>query len=120
MHFFHGQNSLLSKLLNKKPKSAQALGMPVMKPNDFRAIKIVSSDKRMCEAAKALSDKVYLCREAPWLPLDLCTNSNNCFCRYTHLDDRRSAMRRDVDNGLPGFGVDTERRRRGDRRRSLA
>ncbi len=107
----------LFKRKTKTKTSAKSKGQTnkVLK-SDFRAVKIVPATVA-CEAAKLLADTVYLTREAPLLPLTDCSNSTTCACKYKHLQDRRSQLRRDSDNGLPEKFVDDERRMTRDRRR---
>jgi len=50
-----------------------------------------------CARAAALSDKRFLGREAPALPLKGCTLSAACNCMYKHYVDRRAGPRRDEE-----------------------
>ena len=74
--------------------------------------------KLFCAAAKRSRNKRYLAAEAPRLPLDHCSRSGNCDCRYRHLDDRRQAPRRLSETGMPAQlqMQSTERRARVSRR----
>ena len=90
------------------------------KRTDFRAVTIMCHKKRGCRPVLELAGKVYLCDDAPWLPLVNCNKRDQCKCYYSHQDDRRTELRRDRDNGLPGIRVERERRRRKDRRKSVA
>ena len=74
--------------------------------------------KKTCRPVAALAGNVYLCDEAPWLPLSNCNMRDECKCYYVHQEDRRTELRRDRDNGLPGIRVDRDRRRMKDRRKS--
>lgn len=51
-----------------------------------------------CEHATAMSEQIYLAKEAPHLPLPECTESD-CRCHYLFLDDRRSGEDRRVNLG---------------------
>ncbi len=46
-----------------------------------------------CDRVAAISDQVFLSREAPELPLPNCTEEN-CNCHYVFSDDRRSGLDR--------------------------
>ncbi|TVZ38229.1 hypothetical protein P886_2589 [Alteromonadaceae bacterium 2753L.S.0a.02] len=102
---------------NTASRSTAASSPSTFNDGDYRAVKILYS-RQACDEVKALQDNVYLCGEAPWLPLSGCTSKSECRCRYLRLSDRRTYNRRDSDNGLPGALVSSERRRLGDRRRS--
>lgn len=43
-----------------------------------------------CEAIQWLKDKRYLSREAPQLPINMCSNPEKCKCKYNFHNDRRS------------------------------
>jgi len=108
----------LLKNRSKSAKNAAARKSTNLAPKpDFRAIK-VKHGKKVCSAASEIADKVFLCNEAPLLPLSDCNKGYDCSCRYLHLDDRRQGPRREVDIGLPMQRVGTERRNTNDRRRS--
>ena len=63
-----------------------------------------------CAAAEALRRKRFLGTEAPKLPLADCSSPERCNCVYVHHSDRRSALRRGVDRGMPNSRVPDERR----------
>lgn len=50
-----------------------------------------------CEAAEAASDRRYLSKDAPLLPLAACDRPAHCKCRYRHYEDRRTEQRRGGD-----------------------
>jgi hypothetical protein len=52
-----------------------------------------------CASANAISDQVFLSRDAPPLPLEGC-GEKDCNCHYIFLDDRRSGSERRIDLGL--------------------
>jgi hypothetical protein len=55
-----------------------------------------------CEMARKFSEHRFLAREAPSLPLQGCTMSQQCECRYLKFKDRRVEARR-----LDDFGAAT-------------
>ncbi len=72
---------------------------------------------RACEAARQCGETRFLSLEAPSLPLEGCTNTAACRCRYRHHKDRRDEPRRDADVGMPGrLWVAEERRNNRGRR----
>lgn len=85
------------------------------KSSKFRAVRVQWKSERACNAALETLGQVFLCREAPWLPLPECDRTS-CQCRYEHLEDRRTELRRDSDNGLPDRVVEHDRRRKRERR----
>ncbi len=68
----------------------------------FHGVSISSRNQVMCNAAAELHSRRFLADEAPRLPLDACLTPSNCHCVYKHFDDRRTGLRRDSDEGLPG------------------
>ena len=68
----------------------------------FHGASIDSRNQVMCNAAAELHGRRFLADEAPSLPLAACPTPSNCQCFYTHFDDRRTGLRRDSDEGLPG------------------
>ena len=68
----------------------------------FHGVSISSRNQVMCNAAAELHDRRFLADEAPSLPLDACPTTSNCQCFCEHFDDRRTGLRRDSDDGLPG------------------
>ncbi len=83
----------------------------------YRAVTVYSKVE-CCAAAQRLAGQKFLAAHAPQLPLGGCTQPDTCRCRYRHLQDRRSEVRRDTDHGLPARSyAETERRNRRDRRR---
>ena len=117
---------LLRGLFGETPQERPAkLSTPLERPKrldiggDFRAVSVAPSVK-CCAAAKQATGRRVLLREAPRLPLEACTMSANCLCKF-HKD----ADRRDSDRRLFG-GAETNRwftgpesRKRG-RRMSMA
>lgn len=82
----------------------------------WRAVRILPG-AGACTAAQNASEKRYLTRDAPRLPLRECDRQDKCKCTYRHLSDRRGELRRSADSG---FGIPTavpsEKRRPGERR----
>ncbi|MFK7914388.1 MAG: hypothetical protein AB8B93_10775 [Pseudomonadales bacterium] len=82
----------------------------------FQAVSIRFS-ARACDAVKRAEQQRFLAMEAPGLPVSGCSSPSSCKCRYRHHPDRRDAMRRDSDYGLPGIFWTTAERRDGPRGR---
>jgi len=83
---------------------------PLKEP--WHAVSIVAGSKA-CPDATRLSDRRFLSREAPALPLAQCSWPSLCKCTYRHYADRRAVLRRETDRGRfprPRFG---EERREG-------
>ena len=82
----------------------------------WRAVRIVAG-AGACAASQDASQKRFLSREAPRLPLPDCDRQDKCKCTYKHLADRRGELRRAVDSGygIPK-AVTSDRRRPGERR----
>ena len=118
---------LLSRLLSGKPASARSArasassGNAASSSSQWRAVK-VAPGLICCDAAGELSDRIFLARLAPSLPLDACT-VGDCRCKYIHLEDRRSGGDRraslgELDAYLP-FNQEDRRRSEGRRRADL-
>jgi len=60
---------------------------------DFRAVSIAPSIT-CCAAARRATERTYLLREAPRLPLAACTMPRNCSCKFRKNTDRRNSERR--------------------------
>ena len=60
---------------------------------DFRAASIAPSIM-CCSAAMHATERTYLLRDAPRLPLAACTMPKNCSCKYRKNADRRDSDRR--------------------------
>jgi hypothetical protein len=76
----------------------------------FHGIEIRSRDEFQCAAVKALAGQRFLSDDAPRLPLDDCSEPGRCGCVYKHFKDRRTAMRRESDIGLPSRPRELDRR----------
>jgi hypothetical protein len=91
---------VLKDLLGKisRERSAKET-MPIASPNrpkntgDFRAVEIAPSVV-CCSAAKQVTGRAYLLRQAPHLPLMGCTMPTNCSCKFRKTADRRDGDRR--------------------------
>jgi hypothetical protein len=73
-----------------------------------------------CDAAKRISGKRYLSKDAPLIPLRTCS-AKVCHCKYEHFEDRRREDRRTPYGHTvahPPAHVAMERRRGVDRRKS--
>src|ERR1700675_3997505 len=60
---------------------------------DFRAVSLAPSIS-CCAAAKHVTGRRVLLREAPRLPLEACTMPTNCSCKFRKDVDRRDSDRR--------------------------
>ncbi len=112
-------NSWVSKLFGRSTSASNRRQQKGSKPkvqHPYRGVKIYSK-KECCDAARRISGQKFLAAHAPQLPLGGCDHPERCECRYKHLSDRRSEIRRDADHGLPGTPVHSERRNRSDRRK---
>lgn len=102
-----------------RPPAAGTNDISITLRNPWRAVRIVSS-KDCCEACDRV-DGIFLCAEAPRLPLKACTNPKGCRCKYRHLEDRRQGPRRHRDDEFRppaiehDFGAAERRRSRGRR-----
>jgi hypothetical protein len=95
--------------LKSEPQPTSSAPRKAVSPH--HAVAVVPGP-RACAAAQALSDRRFLSREAPALPLPGC-DSGRCQCRYEHYDDRRKGLRRASDLAVSVGGHDgTERRDR--------
>jgi hypothetical protein len=115
--------NILKELLGKiSGEHAANKPMPIPRPKrsnaggDFRAVSIAPSIM-CCAAAMRVSDRTYLLREAPRLPLQACTMPSNCSCKFRKNADRRESDRRlfgatETNRWFAGL----ESRRRGSRR----
>jgi hypothetical protein len=114
---------ILRELFGKTPREQPAKKpTPIAKPQrsnssgDFRAVSLATSI-RCCAAAKHVTGRRVLLREAPRLPLEACTMPANCACKF-----RKDADRRDSDRRLLGttetnrWFAGPESRKRGGRR----
>jgi len=86
---------LLSRLRGREPAPPPAIRPP---SRPFQAISIYRGVDA-CEHARMASDRRFLSKDAPKLPLTGCTMSEECECRYVKHGDRRADPRRLVDFG---------------------
>lgn len=91
---------LLRGLFVETPREHAAKALtPIARPKrsdiggDFRAVSIAPSVK-CCAAAKQATGRRVLLREAPRLPLEACTMSMKCLCKFHKDGDRRDGDRR--------------------------
>lgn len=88
------------------------------KTSPFRAVSIDPSAKNCCQAVTDQVGTRYLSHEAPHLPLDNCTQPQQCRCRYQHWEDRRHEDRRELVHTMSRlYYSGPERRRQGEDRR---
>ncbi len=83
----------------------------------FHGVAIEPTDGHACQAVLAISEQRYLAHEAPLFPLDGCDRRATCHCKYRHYSDRRSALRRETDIGLPPRPIGADDARNGVGRR---
>ena len=69
--------------------------------NPYQAVSIAHGLVN-CQAVRDIQGKRFLASEAPMLPLEDCTESNDCMCKYQKWDDRRQEDRRMSDSGIGG------------------
>jgi hypothetical protein len=77
----------------KKPARNAAVKPAANGNGAYRAISVVPGGK-CCSAAKSIAGRRYLSREAPRLPLELCTMSTGCSCKFKKGLERRGSDRR--------------------------
>jgi hypothetical protein len=110
---------LLGKISPERPaKKTTSIPRPKRSntSGDFRAVSIAPSIM-CCSAAMHATERTYLLRDAPRLPLAACTMPRNCSCKYRKNADRRESDRRlfgatETNRWFAGL----ESRRRGVRR----
>jgi hypothetical protein len=64
-----------------------------------------------CDLARKFSERRFLARDAPSLPLSGCTMRKTCQCKYIKHKDRRSEPRRLMDFGMAARMFDGKERR---------
>ena len=115
-------NSWVSRLFGKTSPASnrrqQKRPTPKVQQHPYRGVRVYSKTA-CCDAAQRIKGQKFLAAHAPQLPLGGCSEPERCQCRYKHLSDRRSEMRRDEDHGLPGKPYHIERRNRSDRRKAV-
>lgn len=104
------------KSKTEKNKTKKSSGRASSTASPYSAVKIICKTNIACNAAQSIANTHFLSREAPFLPLENCTQSNQCRCKYQHMADRRVEARRNADFGLPGKSVEVDQRNRRDRR----
>jgi hypothetical protein len=67
--------------------------------NPWHAVAI-STGSTCCKSAQQLKQTRFLSSQAPSLPLQGCTQSKSCRCKYKHFSDRRSGPRRATESEL--------------------
>ena len=85
--------SLFGKTSKQQPVAAKSRPASVRQRGDYRAVSIASAGRR-CAAAKDAAETRFLMREAPPLPLPVCTMAETCSCKFRKLPDRRDGDRR--------------------------
>jgi hypothetical protein len=87
---------LLGKIVGEQATNTPKPVSNIKRPNitrDFRAVQIAPS-VMCCSAAKQVTGRFYLLRQAPRLPLMGCTMPTNCSCKFRKTADRRDSDRR--------------------------
>lgn len=93
---------------------------PAQPVNPYAAVKIKPVNHHSCEAAYEASYRIFLKREAPFLPLRDCGRPNQCRCSYVHYNDRRQGSRRSPNvytDGLKLEGYPLHREKRDNKKR---
>ncbi len=67
----------------------------------FHGVSIEPGEDCECSAVQAHRNVRFLSEDALRLPLDDCSDPGRCRCTYQHFDDRRTALRRESDMGMP-------------------
>jgi hypothetical protein len=98
-----------------QPQATSTNAESITLRNPWRAVRIVAS-KDCCEACRRV-DGLFLCDEAPRLPLAACTNPTGCRCKYRHFEDRRQGPRRHRDDEFRPQSIEVDLGAR-ERRRS--
>jgi hypothetical protein len=108
---------LLGGISRERSSSTPAATAHLKRSNsgDFRAVKIAPS-VLCCGASLQASEKSYLLREAPRLPLMGCTMPVNCSCKFRKTADRRGGDRRLLGAGTSRWFAGVENRQRVGRR----
>jgi hypothetical protein len=100
-----------------RPGAPQSAAKPA---NPYQAVAIIAC-KDACPAARQIAGRKFLARSAPRLPLQGCTRSGTCTCRFEKHQDRRSTEQREPyadARGIAYPGVEkrlTRGRRKSDR-----
>jgi len=113
---------LVSNRFGRSQKTLSTSRLADRSDTQWRAVKIAPG-LICCGAAGKLTDKIFLSKEAPQLPLEGCTEQN-CHCKYVHMDDRRSGDDRRIELGELGaflpISQSERRQQRGRRSEDLA
>jgi len=115
--FFSNQFNTREPLLRSKKSNRSGARSDELEVKKSRLVKI-NLGSTSCVVARKMTDKIYLAREAPVIPLDQCPEEK-CLCKYLFFDDRRSDKhRRATHEYLGGFikNHETDRRQYSGRR----
>jgi hypothetical protein len=99
--------------LDKNPKPIAP--KPSTGERDFRGVEI-SPRVFCCDAARRVTGKRYLMRNAPRVPLMACTMPTSCSCMFLKRKDRRGGDRRLLGAGSSRWFAGVEGRKYGGRR----
>jgi len=76
----------------------------------YRAVSI-DVDHSHCDAVTEKLNQRFLSQDAPLLPLQDCSQPQQCSCKYQHWDDRRQEDRRAVATGIASQYYDGDEKR---------
>lgn len=110
---------LVVRLRNKQREKTRE-SIPTKPLNPYAAVKIKPIKHHSCDAAYEASYRIFLKREAPFLPLRDCGRPNQCRCSYVHYNDRRQGSRRSprvYTDGLKLEGYPLHREKRDKKKR---
>jgi hypothetical protein len=100
--FFSNQFDIRDPLPRSKKAKRSDAESDELEVKKSRLVKI-KLGSASCVVARKMTDKVYLAREAPVIPLDQCPEEK-CLCKYLFFDDRRGDRhRRAAHEYLGGF-----------------
>ena len=116
LHLFRSLLGGTSRECRAKKLAPSATRKTASAGGDYRAVSVAPS-LECYAAAKDVAGKRYLMREAPQLPLVICTIPENCSCTFRKHADRRDGDRRLLGEAETGrwFAGSERRARRGRR-----
>jgi len=115
--FFSNRFDIRKPLQRSKKAKRSGAKSDELEVKKSRLVKI-NPGSTSCLVARKMTDKIYLAREAPVIPLDQCPEEK-CLCKYLFFDDRRGDKHRRATHAyLGGFikNHETDRRQYSGRR----
>jgi len=115
--FFSNRFDIREPLPRSKKAKRSGAKSDELEVKKSRLVKI-NPGSTSCLVARKMTDKIYLAREAPVIPLDQCPEEK-CLCKYLFFDDRRGDKHRRATHAyLGGFikNHETDRRQYSGRR----